>query len=415
MALLVSDVCMGQPGDEKKGRANRLIPEVRTDRYGDALPPGAIARLGTVRLRHRGEVWSVVYSRDGKTVIAGGPLHQPPYEDGAIRRWDAQTGKLVRRLDGQPYGSGCLALSPDGKLLASESGANLIWIWDLTTGKPVHKLHAANEIQGNIYLVAFSPDGKTLAASGTGSPIQLWDVKTGKLRRSFGGDSGQRRLAFSPHEKTIAWSGDGSLRLWDAATLKEIWRVPVPVGGFHSLAFSSDGKLLASGGEDGVIRLLDGASGKELRRCRGHDKEVHAVTFSPDGKTLASGGKDETVRIWNVATAKSLHVCRGHRGEVYAVAFSPDGKDLASGSFDSTVRLWNPETGKERLLFEGHQDSVWSVSYSPNGKSLASGGFDNVAYVWDPITGRITCTCTFQDFLSAGHRSIRGHQGGSVG
>src|SRR5262249_32359815 len=105
------------------------------------------------------------------------------------------------------------------------------------------------------YLAVFSPDGQTLAASGTGSPIQLWDVKTGKLRRSFGGDAGPRRLAYSPDGKTIAWSGEGSLRLWDVATAKELWQVPMSVGGFHSLAFSPDGKVLASGGEDGVIRL----------------------------------------------------------------------------------------------------------------------------------------------------------------
>ncbi len=389
VALTARHGYSGQPVKEKGPKAHQPIPAVRTDRYGDPLPPGALARMGTVRLRHRGEVWSVVFSADGKTVIAGGPLHGPPRDDGAIRFWDARTGKLVRRLDGQPYGSGRLALSPDGKLLASESGATLIWIWDLTTGKPVHKLQAGDQTEGNIYLVAFSPDGKTLAASGAGSPIQLWDVKTGKLRRTFGGDNGPRRLAYSPDGKRIAWSGDGSLRLWDVGSAKEIWRVPMSYGGSDSLAFSPDGKVLASGGDDGVIRLLESASGKELRCCRGHVKDVHAVAFSRDGKSLASGGKDETVRIWDVATGKQIHLCRGHQGEVYAVAFSPNGTTLASGSFDHTVRLWDPATGKERFPFEGHQNLVRSVAYSPDGKTLASGGFCNFGYLWNPNTARV--------------------------
>src|SRR5262249_48009230 len=84
---------------------------VQTDLYGDPLRPGAIARLGTVRLRHHGEVWSVIFSPDGQTVIAGGPLHHSAEEVDAIRIWDSKTGKLVRSLRGQPFGSGCLALS----------------------------------------------------------------------------------------------------------------------------------------------------------------------------------------------------------------------------------------------------------------------------------------------------------------
>src|SRR5262245_1636546 len=104
---------------------------VQTDRYGDPLPPGAISRIGTVRLRHQEEVWSVIFSPDGQTVIAGGPFHVAGEEVDAVRFWDVRTGKLVRSLRGQPFGSGCLALSADGRFLASESGASIVWIWDL--------------------------------------------------------------------------------------------------------------------------------------------------------------------------------------------------------------------------------------------------------------------------------------------
>jgi WD40 repeat protein len=190
------------------GEATLQTPnQGQRDSYGDLLPTGAVFRLGTVRLRHRGEVWSTLVSTDGRTVIAGGPLSGEPDEADAIRFWDIATGKLVRSLDGQPYGSGCLALSPDGKLLASESGATLIWLWDLSTGKPIHKLEAGAKEQGNIISVAFSPDGKTLAASGASSPIQLWDISTGTLRRRFGDGNGSWSLAYSPDGKNLAAAG----------------------------------------------------------------------------------------------------------------------------------------------------------------------------------------------------------------
>src|SRR5438309_2346656 len=124
--LVVTSVACAQPVIAQPPKTTNAFPtpkkSVQTDRYGDPLPPGAVARFGTVRLRHQGEVWSVIFSPDGQTVIAGGPLHVAGEEVDAIRSWDVKTGKLVRSLRGQPFGSGCLALSADGKILASESG-----------------------------------------------------------------------------------------------------------------------------------------------------------------------------------------------------------------------------------------------------------------------------------------------------
>src|SRR5947209_1681806 len=139
---------------------------VHTDRYSDPLPLGAISRFGTVRLRHRGEVWSVIFSPDGQTVIAGGPLRVADEKVDAVRFWDVRTGKLVRSLHSQPFGSGSLALSGDGKILASEVGASIVWIWDLSLGKPIHQLEPGRLDEGNITSVTFSPDGKTMAAIG---------------------------------------------------------------------------------------------------------------------------------------------------------------------------------------------------------------------------------------------------------
>lgn len=159
------------------------------------------------------------------------------------------------------------------------------------------------------------------------------------------------------------------------------------LGSIRSIAFSPDGKLLATGDTDSYIRLWNVATGEQTAAWQGHEEWVRSVVFSPDGQSLASGSEDKTIRLWNVETGQCLLVLEGHRSWVRSVAFSPNGKLLASGSEDKTVRLWNLDSGNCLQILEKHTNFVRTVTFSPNGEWLASGSSDQTIRLWDISTG----------------------------
>lgn len=159
-------------------------------------------------------------------------------------------------------------------------------------------------------------------------------------------------------------------------------------GYVSSVAFSSDGKVLATGGWDKKIKLWDVQTGRELRALVGHFAYVTSVNFSPDRKLLASGSWDATVKLWDVTTGTVLRTLAGHSDTVYSVAFSSDGKIIAGGSKDKTIKLWDVATGREIKTLQGHTSDVRSIAFSPDGKVLASGSSDQSIKLWDVSTGQ---------------------------
>nr|WP_322680269.1 NB-ARC domain-containing protein [Nostoc sp. DedQUE03]MDZ7975690.1 NB-ARC domain-containing protein [Nostoc sp. DedQUE03] len=194
-------------------------------------------------------------------------------------------------------------------------------------------------------------------------------------------------VAFSPNGKLLATGdADGKTYLWQVEDGKLLFSCTGHSSWVKSVAFSPDGQTLASGSEDQTVKLWDVHTGKCLKTLQGHSNWVRSVAFSPDGQTLASGSEDQTVKLWDVHTGKCLTTLQGNTNRVRTVAFSPDGQTLASGSEKQTIKLWDIRNSKCLTTLQGHNNWVRSVAFSPDGEIFASGSEDQTVKLWDVHT-----------------------------
>lgn len=228
------------------------------------------------------------------------------------------------------------------------------------------------------------------------------------LERTLKGHSGWvTGVAFSADGRRLAsGSWDQSVKFWDVRTGQAVSTVARRMKEVQALAFSRDGHWLAAENSSDTVTLWDAATGREIRTMAS-DKPlgilgsnwVYSIAFSPDGRWLASGVDDKTVRIWEVKTGRVVRDLTAHRRSVIYAAFSPDGRWLASGNDDKSIRIWDVSSGQEIARLSGHKKPVYAVAFSPNGHSLASAGADKIIKLWDISTGREIRTLT-------GHGSV---------
>jgi WD40 repeat protein len=321
------------------------------------LPLGRDAAVESVAWGPKGDVLALAV-REIKPIRAGEVLMGllssaagvPTTRDTTVLEvWDPAAGKVVASARGD---ANSVAFALDGKLLAA-GGRHVVHLWELKEGRLSDRgmLLCPDGPHSVVSALAFSSDGKTLASEG--DVARLWDITAGKQLAELPG-RGVYWVAFSPDGKTLATKmltadGGDALQLWDVAARKERADGERPKSLIGPAAFSSDGKTLAYGSAEFDARgnkvvwagltLVDVTTGKPRATFKARSHNPCSVAFSPDGKLLASGGMDGSVKLWEVKTGKEAASFPAHRWMVYALAFSSDGKTLASSS--EQVKLWD--------------------------------------------------------------------------
>ena len=348
-------------------------------------------------LQHRADM--LVFAPDGRSLLTGG-------HDGTIAIWDAQT---LTRMRVMQHGSGPitgLGISDDGRWIGSADRRTRI-VWDAATGRVHRRLPIGGVSYGNLLFVnrnrqvigwlvdtsdakgefdaemvaanwiAISPDQTRIAGVTVEGDVKVFALEGGRyttptrVAERRGHQDHGRAIAYSPDGRLLA-SGADDIVLWDAGSLEKLARF-----GYEaivwSVAFSPDGRWLISSHGDGAVLIWDVAERRCTASLNAHSAGVRSVAFTPDGRQLASGGEDQSVIIWDVASGRKQRVLGGYDSRVMGVAFAPDGRSLASVDQAATrIRIWDLDAARPRLDFRADEESSYCLAMSPDGRFVAT-------------------------------------------
>jgi WD40 repeat protein len=333
---------------------------------------------------HVGPIHDVAYSPDGRRIVIGG-------DDKEARVLDALTGKELLFLRGHGGGIWCVAFSPDGHRIAtgSDNSDPTARVWDAATGEYLFTLAGHSS---KLSAVRFSSDNGQIVTCSDDRTARVWDALTGKFLFSLKGHTGRVNDVAISRDGTriVTGSDDRTAKVWDASRDRQVLTLKGHTGNFAAAAFSRDGRRVVTGGGEGDLtaRVWDAAAGNVVLTLQGqHSRPIRSVAFSTDGRRIATGSGDHTAKVWDAAGGQYLFTLPGHHGPITRVAFSPDGRRIATGSADTTARVWDSASGKLLLTFTNHTAGINDLTFSPDGRRIATASSDHTANVWDVATG----------------------------
>ncbi|MGE5656004.1 MAG: WD40 repeat domain-containing protein [Actinomycetota bacterium] len=316
----------------------------------------------------------------------------------------ALSWKCAYTLPGHSSFVNSVAISPDGKILASGSWDKTIKLWNLGTGELIRTLTGHSD---RVNTVAISPDGQILVSGSSDETIKLWSLSSGEVIRTLLGHSlGVNSVAVSPDGQIVASCGgpDNSIKLWQQETGELLLTLMGHLDDVNAVVFSPDGQILASGSSDATSKVWDVKTGELQRTLSGLNLGVNSIAISPDGQMLASVSNDYTIKVRNLHTGRllrilnspsrresgaetvtrgeALHILRNYVSRGNSVAISMNGMLLASGCDDNTIKIWHLATGELLGTLKGHSGTVYSVAIALDDKTIISGSADETIKVW---------------------------------
>ena len=358
----------------------------------------------------------LAFSPDGKVLASGGTDRNRLHDEEAVRRgngtlyvWDAVKGKRKHSFsDDDIFSIRSVAFSPGGSLLASGGEFGRIHLVDPNTGKYMKRLEGHSE---EVVAISFSADMRTFASGSKDGRVRIWDIASGENKQTFDGFFDQV-IGFdvSADGKTIIMGGSGPTYLWDLASGKRE-RTFTESAYAGNIAFIPGGKFILT--STNAKFLYNRNTGERAAHFLGTGSIASSVGFSPDGKKIVTGSSDGTVLLFDVERRNydGQVTLAAHEGRVVSLEYSPDGRTIISGSEDKTIKLWDANTMREKKVFTGDMNALTDVALSPDGKTIAAVDNTTTIYLWNTDTG---AQKKFRTELAAGVISVAFRPDGKV-